>query len=118
MLTENSTFKQNDGKEKVRIEVFLRLHNGNGCLLTVCNTITFADFKKKIEETKLELPSEYSLIFQGKRLAKMEGSLSSLGIVNGSIVHIDGSHDFSSSKLMLDVCFFHNAEKMVVRASR
>ena len=48
----------------------------------------------------------------------MEGSLSSLGIVNGSIVYIDGSHDFSSSKLMLDVCFFYNAEKMVVRASR
>ena len=48
----------------------------------------------------------------------MEGSLSSLGIVNGSIIHVDGSHDFSTSKLMLDVCFFYNTEKMVVRASR
>lgn len=76
-------------KDQIMTSFYLRLHNGNGCLLSLPSTCTLQRALGILVEQRLTLPSAYRLIVNGRHVRDYSLTIKQLGIISGSIVHVE-----------------------------
>lgn len=84
-----SSYTSSMSKAPIKTSFYLRLHNGNGCLLNLPPSCTLQRALSILVEQRLTLPSAYRLIVNGKHVRDYSLTIKQLGITNGSIVHIE-----------------------------
>ena len=103
-------------EESKKIKFYLRLHNGNGCMLNVPPSHTLQRALSILVGEKLSLPASYRLIINGRHVRDYSLTISQLGIAENSIVHIEEANVKSKPMQNLNVTIFLEGEKIILQA--
>lgn len=63
-----------NSREKL-IDLYVRLPNGNGCMLSLPPKSTLHDLTLQLNSTNLNLPKKYHVSYQGQRIKEYSQSL-------------------------------------------